>query len=350
MKKTFREKVVFYFTNVIRKHKILKYPCLGCMAVILGIYYIGMHFATNGKRYGSIAFVCLFFMTSCSFSFAVFAQQTGFIKAQETYSAIVADSDATLAENMTAGSDEQIIREADTGTKYNVETNSDVRDTYTLDDILANEDNYIAASESTEESAEEDYVFDPSDWRLVLVNKQHPIPDDYTFNLKIITGYWKADERIIADLLAMMQAAKDDGIDLAICSPYRSDGHQEELFEKKMKHYMGQGLSYMDSYKVSSQTVMVPGSSEHQIGLAIDFNCATYTDLDAGFADTEAGKWLAAHCSEYGFVIRYPLGKEYITSVEYEPWHFRYVGKAAAGIMTKEGICLEEFWDKYLYL
>jgi D-alanyl-D-alanine carboxypeptidase len=70
--------------------------------------------------------------------------------------------------------------------------------------------------------------------------------------------------------------------------------------------------------------------------------------LDEGFADTEAGKWLAEHSCEYGFILRYPEGKEYITSIEYEPWHFRYVGKEAAVTMKNEDICLEEFWDKYL--
>ena len=106
---------------------------------------------------------------------------------------------------------------------------------------------------------------------------------------------------------------------------------------------MKKGMSYMEAYSLASQIVMVPGASEHQLGLAIDINCDTYTSLDEGFADTEAGKWLAAHCYEYGFILRYPLGKEYITGVEYEPWHFRYVGKEAATVISEQGICLEEF-------
>ena len=64
-----------------------------------------------------------------------------------------------------------------------------------------------------------------------------------------------------------------------------------------------------------------------------------------GFGDTEAGKWLEEHSCEYGFTLRYPKGKEYITSIEYEPWHFRYVGKEAATVMKEKGICLEEFVD-----
>lgn len=111
---------------------------------------------------------------------------------------------------------------------------------------------------------------------------------------------------------------------------------------------MGQGLSYMDAYKIASQAVTVPGSSEHQVGLSLDITSDTYTLLDQGFGETEAGLWLAEHSCEYGFTLRYPLGKEYITSIEYEPWHFRYVGREAATIMKEEDICLEEFWDKYL--
>ena len=88
---------------------------------------------------------------------------------------------------------------------------------------------------------------------------------------------------------------------------------------------------------------MVPGASEHQLGLAIDIISDNYASLDEGFANTEAGKWLAEHSYEYGFILRYPQGKEYITGVEYEPWHFRYVGKEAAAVITKDGICLEEF-------
>ena len=192
------------------------------------------------------------------------------------------------------------------------------------------------------------YAFDASDWRLILVNKQHPIPEDYEFTLGTITGSMQCDERIIEDLLLMLQKAKSDGVNLAICSPYRNLGRQETLFNKKIKLYMGQGMSYMEAYKVASQAVTIPGASEHQMGLALDIFSDTYTSLDEGFADTEAGRWLAEHSCEYGFVLRYPEGKEDITSIEFEPWHFRYVGKEAAAVMTQEGICLEEFWEKYL--
>ncbi len=245
---------------------------------------------------------------------------------------------------------EQIILEEDeneTACEPSEETEDVVA--YSLDDLLANhEEKPYQALNTDNEVTGEEYVFDSSDWRLVLINKQHPIPEDYDFTLGTFTAGMRCDERIIEDLLLMMKAAKDEGVNLEVCSPYRGDNRQEYLFNKKIKNYMGQGMSYMEAYKMASQIVTVPGASEHQVGLALDIWSDTYKSLDKGFEDTAAGKWLAEHSCEYGFILRYPEGKEYITSIEYEPWHFRYVGREAAMIMKMENICLEEFWDKYL--
>lgn len=349
MKKTFREKAMRRCMDIAKKNKLLKYPSLLVLTVTLIAYYIGRHFASNGKRYVGIAFTLLFFMSSCSFSFAVFEAQASFINTQEVYQDIVVeDSDVALADEIEITPDESILlEEEETIKEYDDSDDIESMDSYTLDDILEATENY-ALEKETEENTEEEIVFDSSDWRLVLVNKQHPIPEDYSFNLGVIKGSMQCDERIIADLLAMLQAAKADGISLAICSPYRNLDRQEMLFDKKIKLYMEQGYSYMEAYKTASRTVTIPGASEHQIGLAIDIFSDTYTSLDEGFGETEAGKWLAEHSCEYGFIVRYPEAKEYITSIEYEPWHFRYVGKEAATIMMKENICLEEFWDKYL--
>ena len=89
----------------------------------------------------------------------------------------------------------------------------------------------------------------------------------------------------------------------------------------------------------------MPGASEHQIGLALDIVTDSYRELNEGFAETAAGKWLAENSYKYGFILRYPLGKEYITGIEYEPWHFRYVGVEAATVITEQGITLEELWN-----
>ena len=207
-------------------------------------------------------------------------------------------------------------------------------------------------AEETEQqidSSEVDYSeFRAGDWRLILVNKQHPIPDDYELKLGSIStprGRMKCDRRIISDLNKMFEDAKEDGINLVVCSPYRPSSRQDYLFDKKVKNYIKQGNSYMDAYYLTAQAVTIPGASEHEIGLALDIVSDKYSGLNEGFGASDAGIWLEKHCTEYGFVIRYPLGKESVTGIEFEPWHFRYVGKKAAKVMREQDLCLEEFTE-----
>lgn len=350
MEKTFRKKIISFFTSVAQKNRLLKYPCLAGMSVALVFYYMGVHFLTNGKRYASMFFVAVFFMSSCSFSFAVFAERTGFTSAQETYSAVVETSDVSLAVVEPVNPKvEEILEEGNTVTsEHDVEA-----ETYTLDDLLEQHEHRHSMEPQedyaeTENESGVELTFDNSDWRLVLINKQHPIPDDYDFKLGTFTSGMRCDERVIEDLLLMMQAAKKDGLNLVVRSPYRTSDHQEDNFNDRIKSYMRQGLSYMEAYKATSRVITVPGCSEHEVGLALDITSDTFIPLLQGFADTEEGKWLDEHSYEYGFILRYPSGKEYITGIEYEPWHFRYVGREAAATMKEEGLCLEEFWDKYL--
>lgn len=188
--------------------------------------------------------------------------------------------------------------------------------------------------------------FSKNDWNLILINKNHPIPDDYQFTLGTIRGNMRCDERIIEPLTQMIAHAEEDGIHLSVCSPYRDMERQSYLFERKIKSYRRKGMSYLKAYQMSSQTVTVPGASEHQVGLAVDINCDSYWKLDEGFADTDAGRWLADHSWEHGFILRYPKEKEDITGIQYEPWHFRYVGMEAAEIIAKNKITLEEFIEE----
>ena len=153
----------------------------------------------------------------------------------------------------------------------------------------------------------------------------------------------QCDERIVEPLLTMMKKAQEDGVTLVICSPYRDSEKQEKLFNRKINAYMKNGYSYMDAYKMASQAVTVPGASEHQLGLAMDIYSADHKSLNEAFGDTMSGKWLAHHSWEYGYILRYPKDKEYITSIEYEPWHFRYVGEDIAAYIMENGLCLEEF-------
>ena len=185
--------------------------------------------------------------------------------------------------------------------------------------------------------------FSADDWRLILVNKQHPIPDDYQLELGSIHNGLKVDKRITRQLDNMLEGARKDGVNLLVISPYRNSDHQKELFEKKIKQALRQDYDFLTAYKETAQAVTIPGSSEHEIGLAVDVTTRQHITLDAQYAESDGGKWLKKHCAEYGFILRYPTGKEEITGIEFEPWHFRYVGKAAATYIMENNLALEEF-------
>ncbi|HAG68943.1 MAG TPA: D-Ala-D-Ala carboxypeptidase VanY [Lachnospiraceae bacterium] len=189
---------------------------------------------------------------------------------------------------------------------------------------------------------------DVSDWNLILVNKQNPVPEDYEYNLTWLNDSKQIDRRIIEPVERLFDAAKEDGIELMICSAYRSYERQTTLFNNKLDKLIGAGMCYLDAFRTASYSVTIPGTSEHQLGLALDIITPDYTALDSGFADTEAGKWLKENAAEYGFILRYPAGKEYITGIIFEPWHFRYVGVENAKYMTDNGLVLEEYIDLLL--
>lgn len=205
------------------------------------------------------------------------------------------------------------------------------------------EDEYPEAYEPAEDVKDERPEIDADDWRLILVNKQNPVPSDFDVKLANINGSMYADERIISDIYEMIDAASEDGVDLMICSAYRSYDRQRTLFNNKINKLMNEGMTYLEAYKVGSMNVTVPGTSEHHLGLALDILTGSYTTMDDGFGETEAGKWLAANAQNYGFILRYPKGKEEITGIVYEPWHFRYVGRRYAKEITSLGVCLEEY-------
>lgn len=181
------------------------------------------------------------------------------------------------------------------------------------------------------------------DWCLVLLNKTHRIPSDYKFEVSNIKGNIRCDTRIVQAVLQMIKGAREDGVELLVCSPYRDTKRQEMLFNNKIKSYTKQGYDYEKAYDLASQTVAVPGTSEHEVGMAIDFVTPGYTLLNEGFADTAAGIWLKENAADYGFILRYPKDKEDITRIEFEPWHYRYVGLGASHYIMDNGLCLEEY-------
>lgn len=187
------------------------------------------------------------------------------------------------------------------------------------------------------------------EWMLLLVNKQNPIPDDYDPELTDVNGSIKIRSEIALPLSEMFDDAEKDGVSLVVCSAYRSHEHQRELFDRKLRNHTGRGLSYLDAFRIGSYSVIIPGTSEHELGMALDIVTPGYMNLNEGFADTAAGKWLKDNAYKYGFILRYPKGKEYITGIIFEPWHYRYVGKEAAEIITENDLTLEEYLEEAEY-
>lgn len=359
MKTTVEEIIRYYLLKMGKKGPIRRKIAITGMYLCVSFFHFVHYIRDNKKRLTMVMMSVVLFTAYASFSFPIFSDGVEH-KMDERLAALISDESVSLAQETEIDLkdleiwEEELLQEADLLQEDEELLQEDGEDQIILEDILsyrreqgesAREGESAGVSHS-QESDSDIASFSRDDWRLILVNKQHPIPEDYDFTLATIKGSQQCDERIIDDLLDMMQAAKEAGFTLLIKSPYRSDARQEWLFEKKIKLYMGKGMSFMDAYKLSSQIVMVPDSSEHQIGLSLDIVCDYYETLTKGFGDTEAGMWLEEHCAEYGFILRYPQGKEYITSVEYEPWHFRYVGVEAATIIMDRELTLEEFVEE----
>ncbi len=343
MNRTWKDNFTAKIKRKIKDHRYLKLPMLAYLFFVVIFYNIVIYFARNTKRFASIMAVVIFFAASSSFSFlsaqerlGIMSESAEWVEIQQNYEYVPTTFKLPEAEVI----DDDDVLEGYDNKELDVKV-SDI-DRYSLDDFL----------EANETAKNADNMADPSlsslskdDWQLVLVNKQHPVPADYTFTLGTIKGKMKCDVRILDDLTEMMKAAKADGVDLMVCSPYRDYNRQTVLFNRKIDSYMEKGHSYLEAYKLASMTVTVPGASEHQIGLALDIVGSAYFLLDESFGETKAGLWLKEHCDKYGFILRYPRGKEYITGIQYEPWHFRYVGRAAAGNIMERNITLEEFLE-----
>ena len=178
-----------------------------------------------------------------------------------------------------------------------------------------------------------------NDWQIRLVNRDNPLPDDFTVELENIDASRKFDKRAIGSLKQMILDMRSQGIkNIWAQSTYRSIEYQKGLYEKSINKYLEQGKSQEEAERLTDEYINKPGTSEHHLGLAVDFN-----NVDEGFENTKAYKWLLENASDYGFVLRYPKEKEDITGIEYEPWHWRYVGPEHAKKMEEQNLCLEEY-------
>lgn len=186
-------------------------------------------------------------------------------------------------------------------------------------------------------------IVDKNDSLLVLVNRDHPIAEDASYTLVPFETVYQVDERMFKPLTKMLADAKKEGHELVVCSAWRERALQEKLYANKVDEYLSYGYSWGESEELAAFWVAKPGTSEHEIGLAVDIVAKDYQHLDHSQADTEEQQWLMQHCHEYGFILRYPEDKQDVTHIGYEPWHYRYVGKAAAKAIMTSGLCLEEY-------
>lgn len=354
MENTWKDRVKKRLFKFGRKNRICSYLVLPALFFSMFFFHVLDYIKGNGKRFAMLAMMLCLFTVYSSFSFPLFITShtgdgMGMFDLELHEDVFLANQPELDMSEVALIEDEDILGSLSEGGL----------DHQYIDGAQAEASKDAAGREGqgqpngkrgeSEDGVKISEAFSKDDWKLILINKQHSIPDDYDFpkgNIKTLKGMLQCDARILDDYTDMLEAAEKDNVHLKPCSPYRDLERQQELFNQKMTYFMGLGVSYIEAFQLSSRTVTVPGASEHQLGLALDIVCDTHQRLTEDFADTEAGKWLAQNSYKYGFILRYPKEKEYITGIKYEPWHFRYVGIEAATVITERGLTLEEFWEE----
>lgn len=180
-----------------------------------------------------------------------------------------------------------------------------------------------------------------NDWRLILVNNDHSIPKDYQVELTRLSNGIYIDSRIYPDLQQMFDDARNEGIYPIIGEGYRTHEEQQNMMQSRIDGYLAEGYSQTEAENLAKNWVAEPGNSEHELGMALDINA------DPSYSsDYDVYNWLAENAYKYGFILRYPQDKEYITGIDYEPWHYRYVGREAAFEIYDKQLTLEEYIAK----
>lgn len=178
-----------------------------------------------------------------------------------------------------------------------------------------------------------------NDWRLILVNYENEMPKDYNPPLSSIEKERQFDSRAINSLLQMMIDMNNAGINhIWAQSAYRNPKKQEHLIQESIQEYLEEGKTEEEAKALTARSIGEPYKSEHNLGLAVDFN-----DVNYEFEEEKAFSWLVENAENYGFILRYPKDKEEITKIKYEPWHWRYVGIENAKEINELGFCLEEY-------
>lgn len=178
---------------------------------------------------------------------------------------------------------------------------------------------------------------------LTLVNPWNELPEDWQVDLVTLSNGLQIDRRCYDALQEMMDACREAGYEPLICSAYRTQETQQDLFNNKVAKLEAGGKSHDEAVQEAGTVVAVPGTSEHQLGLTVDVVDVNNQNLTEEQEKTPTQKWLMANSWRYGFIHRYPNSKSDITGIIYEPWHYRYVGKDVAQEIFNKGITLEEY-------
>lgn len=192
------------------------------------------------------------------------------------------------------------------------------------------------------EDLKENIICNEGDLYTILVNKDNQCPDNLNFEIVDVNSLYMNDRYLEKEAFNMwklfQEQAKKDGFHIEIESGYRSKELQQQIWDEIV---LEKGLEHTKKY------VAVPGYSEHQTGLALDIcleeNGKYYCDTE--FTDHKVVKYIADNAYRFGFIVRYPKGKEEITGYNYEPWHIRYVGLELAKELTDNNLTLEEYYD-----
>lgn len=220
----------------------------------------------------------------------------------------------------------------------------------------------VEESEETEESKEVEELsetdrllqqlpkeVDVQDWNLILVNPWKALPDDYEAELVEVDNQQRIDARIVDAWDDWKQAALEAGHHLFFASGYRTVERQRTNFNNTLQDYLNDGLSEEEALEKTKEYLTEPGHSEHHTGLALDIVDEEWIVAGNGLEpeyDTQASQqWLVDTMDDYGFILRYPKGKEDVTGIQYESWHFRYVGVENAQFMVEHDLVLEEYVD-----
>lgn len=200
-----------------------------------------------------------------------------------------------------------------------------------------------------------------NDWRLVLVSPDHKIKQEISEDqLTTLADGHMVDKRIATSYEALKAAAKKANINLHLVSSYRSVAYQKQVFNERVSQLESQDhLGREAAIKKAKLTMTEPGYSEHHTGLAVDVVDEKWLSsnpdmiLDESYSKQPGAQWLQKNASRFGFIVRYPAGKENITKITYEPWHLRYVGIESAQYITTHDLTLEEYltqlekWEGY---